>query len=63
VAMFDETDESTGIFKCTNDPPVGKSRFLTNEDLPNDHYLWLTGQAGKLIRGEIPITENQPKRK
>lgn len=53
VAMFDEVDEGTAIFKCSNDPPVGESAFLTYDGLPNDHYLWLTGQMGRLFRGEI----------
>ncbi len=54
VAMFDEVDEGTAIFKCTNDPPVGESAaFLTYEGLPNDHYLKLVGEAGKLIRDEL----------
>jgi len=61
-AMFDEVDEGTAIFKCTNDPPVGASKFLTYEGLPPDHYLWLTGQGGRLIRGEIPLTDDPPKR-
>ncbi len=61
-AMFDEVDEGTAIFKCTNDPPVGASKFLTYEGLPSDHYLWLAGQGGRLIRGEIPLTEALPKR-
>lgn len=56
VAMFDEMDESTAIFKCTNEPPTNAApaKFLTYEGLPSDHYLWLTGQAGRLLRGEIP---------
>ena len=55
VAMFDEMDEATAIFKCTNKPPTDQppSKFLGCEDLPSDHYLWLTGQAGKILRGEI----------
>jgi hypothetical protein len=53
VAMFDEVDEATAIFKVSNDPPVGDSPFLTYEGLPADHYLWLTGQIGRLMRGEI----------
>ena len=62
VAMFDEIDEGTAIFKCTNDPPVGESRFLTYEGLPGDHYLWLAGQIGRLLREEIPATADIPKR-
>jgi len=50
VAMFDEVDEGTAIFKCTNQPPVG--RFCTYEGLPSDHYLHLAGLAGRLLRGE-----------
>ncbi|MFO0846769.1 MAG: N-6 DNA methylase, partial [Gemmataceae bacterium] len=61
-AMFDEMDDGTAIFKCTNDPPVGKSRFLTLEGLPSDHYLWLVGAGGKLLRGEIKATEALPPR-
>ncbi len=63
VAMFDEIDEATAIFKCTNNPPTGASKFLTYEGLPTDHYLWLTGQAGRLLRKEIPASANIPKRK
>jgi hypothetical protein len=62
VAMFDEIDEGTAIFKCTNDPPVGASKFLTYEGLPSDHYLWLTGQVGRLLRKDIPAGADIPKR-
>ena len=61
VAMFDEVDEATAIFKCTNDPPTGEGvAFLTYEGLPSDFYLRLTGEAGKLIRGERKLTDNAP---
>ena len=61
VAMFDEVDEGTAIFKCTNDVPVDdKSKFVTYEGLPSDFYLRLTGAGGKLLRGEIPLSENVP---
>lgn len=62
VAMFDEIDEGTAIFKCTNDPPVGESPFLTYESLPSDHYLWLTGKIQQLMNNEIEETEETPER-
>jgi hypothetical protein len=62
VAMFDEVDEGTAIFKCTNDTPVGnKERFLTYEGLPSDFYLKLTGQGARLLRGEIPMEGGVPR--
>ena len=55
VAMFDEVDEGTAIFKCSNDPPVGEDvSFLTYDGLPTDYYLRVTGQGGRLLRGQIP---------
>ena len=62
IAMFDEVDEGTAIFKCTNTPPVGKGvSFLTYEDLPSDHYLKIAREAGKLFRGEIEAIDKLPK--
>jgi hypothetical protein len=61
-AMFDEVDEGTAILKVTNNPPVGASKFLTFEGLPSDHYLWLVGQAGKMLRNELPLSTNIPER-
>ena len=63
VAMFDELDEGTAIFKCTSNPPVGESPFLKDAELPSDHYLWLTGQAGRMLRGQLPATPAPPARK
>lgn len=62
IAMFDEVDEGTAIMKVSNDPPVGPNPFLTHQGLPEDHYLWLSGQIGRLMRGEIPAEEELPKR-
>lgn len=61
VAMFDEVDEGTAIFKCTNNPPQG--RFCTYEGYPSDHYLNLAGLAGRYLRGEdveFPNVTPQP---
>jgi hypothetical protein len=62
VAMFDEVDEGTAIFKCTNNPPVGPNRFLTYEGLPSDYYLWLTGEGARLLRGERSTQTSRPER-
>ena len=61
VAMFDEMDEGTCIFKVDNNPPSSvESQFTNYEGLPNDYYLWLTGKAGEALRGEITLTSAQP---
>jgi hypothetical protein len=62
VAMFDEVDEGTAIFKCTNQPPVGSSPFVRYEGLPSDHYLWLAGEGARLLRGERPLAAELPVR-
>ena len=59
VAMFDEVDEATAIFKCSNNPPTANGgKFITYEGLPSDHYLKLTGNAAKLLRGEISAADS-----
>lgn len=63
VAMFDEIDEGTAIFKVSDTPPSGeKTKFVGNDGMPSDHYLFLTGQAGRMLRKEIPLTEEMPSR-
>src|SRR5690606_16607342 len=105
MAMFDEVDEGTALYKVLNqkDVPgnvpenpyyvtyrggsysIGSNRitdlpgekdwcklvpdeldisFLGIEDgLPTDHYLWLTGQGRKMLRGEVPLSQSLPLRK
>lgn len=63
VAMFDEVNEGTAIFKCTDNPPIGKNvEFLGLDGKPSDYYLWLTGKAGKMLRKEIPVSSEIPVR-
>ncbi len=61
VAMFDEIDEGTCIFKVDHNPPSSiNSQFTNYEGLPSDYYLWLTGKAGEALRNEITLTQNKP---
>lgn len=62
IAMFDEIDEGTAIFKCANEVPAGESPFLSYEGVEPDRYLWLAGMAAKMLRGEIPFSSTMPPR-
>lgn len=63
VAMFDEVNEGTAIFKCTDNPPVSKTaQFINMDGKPSDHYLWLTGEAAKMLRKEKPLSVRLPER-
>ncbi len=56
VAMFDEMDEGTAIFKTSKEgslPLNGSGKFVgIEETLDTDYYLWLTGQATRWFHGE-----------
>lgn len=54
VAMFDEVDEGTAIFKVTNEPPR-EAHFVSYEGVPPDWYLRLTGEATRLLRSHQPV--------
>lgn len=63
VAMFDEVNEGTAIFKVTDHPPVSDyAEFVGMDGKPSDHYLWLTGEAGRMLRKEKPLSFKMPKR-
>ena len=63
VAMFDEVNEGTAIFKCSDNPPVSSiAKFINMDGVPSDHYLWLTSEAGKMLRKEKPLILTIPKR-
>ncbi|MBF0196649.1 MAG: hypothetical protein HQL32_03020 [Planctomycetes bacterium] len=60
IAMFDEMDEGTQIFKVEQNIPAGESHFLSYDPLPSDFYLRLTGKVGEMLRGDIPMTDDLP---
>jgi hypothetical protein len=62
VAMFDEVDEGTAIYKIHPDPPVGKAPFLTLKGLPADHYMWLAGKAQEGLQGKLEVEMSPPAR-
>ncbi len=51
VAMFDEMNEGTAIFKCSKNPPsLGDGlKFVAYEEQP-DFYMKMTGRIGKMIK-------------
>lgn len=59
VAMFDEVDEGTAIFKVTSSPPR-EAHFVGYEGLPSDWYLRLTGEGTRMLRGERPLAGEIP---
>lgn len=59
VAMFDEVDEGTAIFKVSDTPPV-EAHFDTLEGMPSDWYLQLTREGIRMLRGQRPISETIP---
>ena len=64
VAMFDEVNEGTAIFKASDAPPTGRNvEFIGLDHKPSDTYLWLTGQAADMLRGEKPLSFTIPERK
>jgi hypothetical protein len=65
-AMFDEVDEGTAMYKLVTTPaqlPAQGTFVPLNADgynLGSDWYLRLADQAGKMLRGEIPVTSTIP---
>jgi hypothetical protein len=66
IAMFDEMDEGTCIFKCETDnhtPLNGSGKFVGYENnLGSDYYLWLTGQAANWVHGKTGYSATKPVR-
>lgn len=65
-AMFDEMDEGTAMFKLAPtkaELPAQGTFVPLNADgikLPSDWYLRLANEAGKMLRGELPVTNAIP---
>lgn len=57
VAMFDECDEGTAIFKSAEPPPGLADRFIGLQGMPADHYLRQAGAAGLRLRSRAPQPE------
>lgn len=60
IAMFDEIDEGTAIFKIANRVPVAApgSTFVPLEDgLSSDFYLKMTGDAARKLKQKLKIKE------
>ena len=66
VAMFDEVDEGTAMFKLVAESdqlPVDATLVSLDVDgykLPSDWYLQLGGETGSMLRGEIPLSQQMP---
>ncbi len=66
VAMFDEVDEGTAMYKMAETPaelPVGAQQVPLNIDgyrLPDDWYLRVGREMQKMMDGTLPLTEEIP---
>ena len=65
-AMFDEVDEGTAMFKLAPTKAMlpAQGTFVPLDadgtNLPSDWYLRLANQAGRMLRGEIPLRDKMP---
>jgi hypothetical protein len=66
IAMFDELNEATSIFKCAPtqaDQPAGKWFLPLDADgqrVSSDFYLRLTRDGGKMLKNLTPLQEKCP---
>jgi hypothetical protein len=59
VAMFDEVDEGTAIFKVSSNHPV-TDHWVHFEEYPTDWYLRIAREIGNTLRGGIPLSSTIP---
>ena len=66
VAMFDEIDEGTAMYKLArsaDDCPSGADQVplgIDGYNLPVDWYLQVGGEIQKMLDGTIPLTQQLP---
>jgi hypothetical protein len=66
VSMFDEFNEGNQIAKTAEtaaDVPAGSGIRALDEDgtfCSSDYYLRITGDGGRMLRGELPLTAARP---
>ena len=66
VSMFDEFNEGNQIAKTAETAafvPVGSGIRALDEDgtaCSSDYYLRITGDGGKMLKGQIPLTATRP---
>ena len=66
VAMFDEVDEGTAMFKLAETSgqlPQGANLVpldIDGYDVSSDWYLKLGGKTGRMLRGEIALSDQIP---
>ncbi|MFI6345791.1 glycoside hydrolase family 71/99-like protein [Streptomyces sp. NPDC050560] len=66
ISMFDEYNEGNQIAKTAQtaaDVPAGSGILALDEDgtaCSADYYLRLTGDGGRMLKQEIPVTESRP---
>lgn len=59
IAMFDEIDEGTAIFKIEPNPPVN-AHFVGTDGMPSDWWLRLAGEARRIIKSGEPFPREIP---
>jgi len=66
ISMFDEFNEGNQIVNTAENSsyiPAGSSFQTLSEDgtaCSADYYMRLTGDGGRMLKGEIPLTPTRP---
>jgi len=63
VGMFDEYDEGTAVMEMSDDPPnpsANYGRFITNDGMPSDWWLSLSGEARAMMYKQRTYSSTMP---